>query len=120
MLFRSGSLRRCSFSSSIVANRFDLGRERVDDAEQPLGIEDRRSLGERTERGLSAAEPSLNALELTGLLNSSERTDCGIEEEKEDEQAVLIKMQASVARLVTLTIDIVELPKQRHEPLKVF
>jgi len=56
---------------------------------------------------------------LAGLLQGSERAEHGIEEEEQDEQAILVVMQAPVPGPVTVVADIMELVEHRQEPLEV-
>ena len=102
-----------------VADRLHLGGEGLDDAAEPLGIEDLDGLGQRPQRGPGAAELALHVLQRAGLLQGPQGTDDRVEEEEQDEQAVLIVMQAAVAGLVTLAADLVQLIEQRQEPFEV-
>jgi hypothetical protein len=47
-----------------------------------------------------AAEFALHLPQFAGLLESSKRTDNGIEQKQEDEQAILIHVEIAVASLI--------------------
>ena len=69
--------------------------------------------------GAGAPEFALHVFQRAGLLQSPQGTEDRVEEEEQDEQAVLIVMQASVACLVTLAADVVQPIEQRKKTFEV-
>jgi hypothetical protein len=65
-----------------VADGLGFGGEGLDDAAQPLGIEDLDGLGERPQRGPGAAELALHVLQRAGLLQGPQGSEDGVEEEE--------------------------------------
>jgi hypothetical protein len=61
----------------------------------------------------------LYLLQLAGLLDSAQRTDHGVKEKRQHQQAVLIEVEFAVARPVTLTANLVQTFEQRQEFVEV-
>jgi hypothetical protein len=109
----------CELAATDVAHRLDLSDEGLDDAAEPLGIEDLNGLGQLSQRGPSTSQLALYVLKRAGLLQRPQRTEDRVEEEEQDEQAILIVMQAAVAGSVTLAADFVQLIEQGQESFEV-
>jgi len=60
--------RVCQAATADIRDRLRLGGERLDDAAQPLGIEDFDGLGQRSQRRPGRAELALHVLQPAGLL----------------------------------------------------
>ena len=107
------------FQAWITAKGFELYGEFGNDFLESLGIEDAYRFRERTERSPRTAEFFLDVLEFAGLLQATERLDDGVEEEEQDQHAILIVVQRAITGGISLTADIVEAFEQRSKLIEV-
>jgi len=84
-----------------------------------FGVEDLSGFGKGAESGPGAAEAFLDALAFTGLLDAAQGGDAGVEEEQQQEGALLVEEQGAVAGAVPLGADAVEALEQGHQSVEV-
>src|SRR5262249_51398621 len=95
-----------------AAGRGGLGPELGDDRLEPLRLEDLDGLGQRSQRGPRAADLAADLLEAAGLLQGAEGAEDRVEEEQEDQGAILIEMELAVAGPVPSAADVMELVEE--------
>src|ERR1019366_10623830 len=94
-----------------------LLREFADDGLQRLGIENACGLAERTQGNTRAAELLAHLGDTTGPLQGTQTVARGIEEEQENERAILIEKQRPIAGAIPFGAHVVQ---AREEGLKLF
>jgi hypothetical protein len=85
----------------------------------PFFLKHASGFGERAERGPGAAELFLDFLELAGFHDGPHRPSNRIEVRKQNQQAVLIVMELSVARPVTAAAVEVQVTQEFDERLEI-
>jgi hypothetical protein len=79
-----------------------------------LRLEDLDGLGQRSQGGRRAADLAADLLEEAGLLQGPEGAEDRIEEEQEDQGAIVVEMELAVAGPVTLAADVMEPVEERQ------
>ena len=90
------------------------------DLSELLRVEDLGGLAERPEGEPLDAQLPLHLAQPAGLLQRPHRPRDGVEHRQEQQEAILVEVQSSVARLVPLAPHVVQALQQRHELVEVF
>ena len=77
------------------------------DADSAVWVEDPGCFGKGAQRGLFDTELLLNLLDRACLAEAAERTGQRVKECEQDQRAVLVKMQVTIARSVARTAGVV-------------
>jgi hypothetical protein len=99
----------------IAGDRLQLVAQFGDDFLQQFGLKNVGGLAERTQRRAPTTEFTLHLPQLAGLLDGPQGTNHGMEQEPQDEHAVLVEVQRAVAGLVALATHLVQARRQGSE-----
>src|SRR5262249_12821764 len=102
-----------------AAGGWDLGPELGDDRLEPLGLEDLDGFGQGPQGGPRATDLAADLLQPAGLLQGAEGAEDGVEEEQEDQGAVVVEMELAIAGLVAPAADIMEAVEEREYLVEV-
>ena len=91
-----------------------LGPELGDDRLEALRLEDLDGFGQRSQGGPRAADLAADLLEQAGLLQGPEGAEDRVEEEQEDQGAIVVEMELAVAGPVALAADVMEPVEERQ------
>ena len=97
-----------------AAGRGGLGPELGDDRLEAVRLEDLDGLGQRPQGGPRAADLAADLLEQAGGLQGPEGTEDRVEEEQEDQGAIVVEMELAVAGPVALAADVMEPFEERQ------
>src|SRR5450432_2332614 len=103
----------------VAAQRFELRAEFGNDLLQSFGIEATHRLGQRTKRRAWTAELLLHVLKFAGLLQATQRSDDGIEQVEQNQHAVVIEVQRTIAGSVAVAADLVQAFEQGRKLIEV-
>ena len=73
-----------------------------------MGLEDLDRLGQRPQGGPRTADLTADLLQQAGLLQGAEGAEDWVEEEQEDQGAIVVEMELAVAGPVALAADVME------------
>jgi len=104
---------------AVVGQGLQLASQFAGNLLDRFGVEDLSGFGKGAESGSRAAESFLDALAFTGLLAAAQGGDAGVEEEQQQEGALLVEEQGAVAGAVPLGADAVEALEQGHPSVEV-
>jgi hypothetical protein len=98
----------------------DFVAQLFDDLFEQFWLKDFGCFAERAERRSFTTEFPLDFLQFACLLQCSQRIDRRIEQEQQDQHAILVEVELAIAGLVALAADIAQAIEQRHQFVEVF